>query len=83
MVARMMNQPSLASRLFCLKGSLSSCVQLKAIRQRSRRKYRSTAAIVPSWMTALNPAPGSSHPNRAGRMRRCALDDMGRNSVRP
>src|SRR5215208_110238 len=43
----------------------------------------STAASVPSWQTAVNAAPGSSQPRNAGTMRRCALDEIGRNSVRP
>src|SRR5689334_796116 len=43
----------------------------------------STAASVPSWQTAVNAAPGSSQPRKAGTMRRCALDEIGRNSVSP
>src|ERR1041385_5508106 len=43
----------------------------------------STAASVPSWQTAENAAPGSSQPSNAGTMRRCALDEIGRNSVSP
>src|SRR6476661_2783378 len=42
-----------------------------------------TAAIVPSWTTAVNAAPGSSQPAKAGTIRRCAVLEMGRNSVRP
>ena len=43
----------------------------------------STAAIVPSWITAVNAAPGSSQPMKAGTIRRCAVLETGRNSVRP
>src|SRR5918992_284685 len=43
----------------------------------------STAAIVPSWMTAVNAAPGSAQPSSLGTMSRCAELEMGRNSVRP
>src|SRR6476646_6404660 len=43
----------------------------------------STAAIVPSWTTAVNAAPGSSQPRNAGTMRRCAVLEIGRNSVSP
>jgi hypothetical protein len=42
-----------------------------------------TAAIVPSWVTAVNAAPGSSQPRKAGTMRRCPVLEMGRNSVSP
>src|SRR5215203_3356152 len=55
----------------------------RAIRHRSARKYRSTAAIVPSWVTAVNAAPGSSQPRKAGTIRRCPVLETGRNSVRP
>ena len=36
--------------------------------------------MVPSWITAVNAAPGSSQPSRAGTMRRCPLLEIGRNS---
>ena len=39
--------------------------------------------MVPSWVTAVNAAPGSSQPRKAGTMRRCAVLEMGRNSVSP
>src|SRR5215213_1577738 len=42
-----------------------------------------TAAIVPSWITAVNAAPGSCQPSRAGTIRRWPLLETGRNSVRP
>src|SRR4051794_27861444 len=42
-----------------------------------------TAAMVPSWITAVNDAPGSPQPKSSGTMRRWPLDDTGRNSVRP
>jgi hypothetical protein len=34
-------------------------------------------------MTAVKDAPGSFCPNRAGRILKCALEEMGRNSVIP
>ncbi len=43
----------------------------------------STASSVPIWMTAVNAAPGSPHPNSSGKIRRWALLEIGRNSVRP
>ena len=43
----------------------------------------STAAIVPSCVTAVNAAPGSSQPRKAGTMRRWAVLEIGRNSVIP
>ena len=43
----------------------------------------STAAIVPSWITALKAAPGSGQPARAGITRTCPVDEIGRNSVSP
>src|SRR3954451_9391199 len=39
--------------------------------------------MVPSWMTAVKAAPGSSQPRKAGTIRRCAVLETGRNSVRP
>src|SRR6478735_6743377 len=43
----------------------------------------STASSVPIWMTAVNAAPGSPQPNSSGKIRRCALLEIGRNSVSP
>ena len=43
----------------------------------------STASSVPIWITAVNAAPGSPHPKSSGKIRRWALLEMGRNSVRP
>src|SRR3954447_3975242 len=34
-------------------------------------------------MTAVNAAPGSSHPRKAGTILRCAVLETGRNSVSP
>ena len=53
------------------------------MRHRSLQKWRTTAAIVPSCTTAVKAAPGSSQPKNAGMMRRWAVDEIGRNSVRP
>src|SRR3954447_836886 len=39
--------------------------------------------MVPSWMTAVNAAPGSDHPASFGTMSRCAELEIGRNSVSP
>ena len=39
--------------------------------------------MVPSCVTAVNAAPGSSQPANAGTMRRWAVLEMGRNSVSP
>src|SRR5690606_16958258 len=48
------------------------------------QKYTSTAASVPIWVIAVNVAPGSVADGRnSPMMRRCALDEIGRNSVRP
>src|SRR3954451_5880709 len=43
----------------------------------------STASVVPSWITAVKAEPGSSQPTNAGTMRRCAVLEIGRNSVSP
>src|SRR4051812_11053270 len=42
-----------------------------------------TASSVPICVIAVNVAPGSPHPVSAPTMRRCALDEIGRNSVSP
>ena len=43
-----------------------------------------TAASVPSWVMAVNVAPGSECDGRnSPTMRRWALEEIGRNSVRP
>ena len=82
-VPMMMYQPIRASRSERIDGSRRLRSHARAIRHRSSRKYRSTAAIVPSWITAVNAAPGSSQPKKAGTIRRCPLLEMGRNSVSP
>ena len=38
---------------------------------------------MPSWITAVKPAPGSGQPSSAGTMRRWPLEEIGRNSVSP
>src|SRR6476660_8361641 len=43
----------------------------------------STASSVPIWMTAVKAAPGSPQPKSSGKIRRCALLEIGRNSVSP
>src|SRR5690606_16986485 len=43
-----------------------------------------TAVSVPIWVIAVNAAPGSAPPGRSSpTMRRCALEEIGRNSVSP
>jgi hypothetical protein len=42
-----------------------------------------TENIVPIWITAVKDAPGSFWPNNAGRILKCALEEIGRNSVTP
>jgi hypothetical protein len=79
----MMYQPIRASSSERSSGRRRLAVQVRAIRHRSARKYSSTAAIVPSCVTAVNAAPGSSQPTNAGTMRRCAVLDTGRYSVSP
>ena len=50
----------------------------------SRAKYRITANSVPIWVMAVNVAPGSVAPGKnKPAIRKCALDEMGRNSVKP
>ena len=39
--------------------------------------------MVPSWVTAVKAAPGSSQPRKAGTMRRWPVLEIGRNSVTP
>ena len=82
-VPAMMYQPIRASSCERSSGRRRLCSHVRAIRQRSLRKYRRTAAIVPSWITAVNAAPGSSQPKKAGTMRRWPELEIGRNSVRP
>ena len=52
-------------------------------RTMSSRKYTRAATSVPIWITAVNPAPGSSQPRNAGTTRMWAVLLMGRNSVSP
>jgi hypothetical protein len=80
---RMMNQPIRASRWPRYSGFTSDLAHTDPIRQMSLRKKMSTASSVPIWMTAVNAAPGSPQPNISGRIRRCALLEIGRNSVSP
>ncbi len=78
----MMSQPIRASG--SPRGTLptSDRAQARMIRAMSRAKNRTTAASVPSWVTAVKEAPGS-FPVSSPTTRRCALEEMGRNSVRP
>src|SRR6476659_4575066 len=76
-------QPRRESSVCRISGLRSPRTQATRMRAISVRKYRRMAAIVPSWMTAVNAAPGSSQPANAGTMRRCAVLETGRNSVRP
>ena len=72
-----MYQPIRASSSERSSGSRRLRSQVVAIRHRSSRKYSSTAAIVPSWVTAVNAAPGSSQPRKAGTIRRCPVLEIG------
>src|SRR5829696_8095533 len=78
-----MYQPRRASTFPRLTRPSRLRTHARAIRHRSARKYRRTAAIVPSWVTAVNAAPGSSQPRKAGTMRRWAVLEIGQNSVSP
>src|SRR5436190_19262786 len=82
-VPRPMYHPVRASSSERSSGRRRLAHHVRRIRSRSSRKYRSTAAIVPSWMTAVNAAPGSSQPRNAGTIRRWAVLETGRNSVSP
>src|SRR5699024_12849877 len=54
------------------------------IRVISAQKYSSTAISVIIWVMAVNPAPGSAAPGKnSPTTRKCAEDEMGKNSVRP
>ncbi len=79
----MMYQPIRASRWPRYSGLTSDLSHIDAIRQMSLRKKIRTASSVPIWITAVKAAPGSSHPKNSGKIRRCALLEIGRNSVRP
>src|SRR5918998_2682389 len=82
-VPRIRYQPRRASSSERRPRSRREASQARAMRTRSSRKYRTTAAIVPSWMTAVNAAPGSSQPAKAGTIRRWPLLEIGKNSVSP
>ncbi|MDQ0711244.1 hypothetical protein QFZ55_000696 [Streptomyces luteogriseus] len=52
----------------------------------SLKKYTSTAAIAPTWMTAENPTTASSStgmPISPSTIFRCPVEETGRNSVTP
>ena len=78
-----MYQPKRASNVRRSSGRRSERPQLLAIHHRSRAKCTTTAAAVPSCTTAVKAAPGSGQPIMAGTIRRCAVDEIGRNSVSP
>jgi hypothetical protein len=83
-VPMMMSQPIRASG--SLRGTLptSDCAHRPMMRPIVRRKYSSTAVSVPIWVMAVKVAPGSVADGRnSPTMRRCALEEMGRNSVSP
>ncbi len=64
-------------------GLVQERTHVVATATRSRQKYRTTASMVPSCTTAVNSAPGSSQPKKAGTSSRCPELEMGRNSVSP
>ena len=49
----------------------------------SGQKYAMTAARAASCIAAENADPGSCHPNNAGTMRICAVEEIGISSVMP
>ena len=83
MVPRMTYQPIFASWSRRRSGRTSERAQVLMMRAMSCRKYTMTAASVPICVTAVNAAPGSPQPKICDRTRMCALEEIGRNSVRP
>jgi hypothetical protein len=67
--------------------SFETGLVLRASRPATARTRPNTTRVVPhsvpSWVTAVNAAPGSGQPSNAGTTRRCALGDTGMNSVSP
>ena len=82
-VPTMMNQPRRASTVPRAAGSRSDRSHAVAMFHRSCRKYRRIAAIVPSCVTAVNAAPGSSQPRNAGTIRTWPVEETGSSSVAP
>src|SRR3954449_2413807 len=82
-VAAMMYQPIRARGSERSDGSRNARRNVVRICHRSLRKNSRTAASVPSCVTAVNAAPGSSQPKMDAAMRWWALEEMGKNSVRP
>ena len=80
----MMSQPMRASGSLRGARPTSERNHWPMMRTMSRQKNTTTAASVPICVMAVNAAPGSSAAGRnMPRMRRCALDEIGRNSVSP
>ena len=77
------SQPIRASGLSRGTVPRSEPTQLRMISQMSRRKYRITAASVPSWVIAVNADPTSSPPKNCPTIDWWALEEIGRNSVSP
>src|SRR4051812_39521222 len=56
------------------------------MRLMSPKKYTNTAAMAPTWITAVNPTTAGSStgmPSNPSVILRCPVDETGRNSVRP
>ena len=76
-------QPIRASRCPRYSGLNRERNQVDPIRQMSWRKKIRTASSVPIWITAVNAAPGSPHPNSSGKIRRWALLEIGQELGEP
>ena len=84
MLPMMISQPIFASGSLRGMRPASAWNHRLMMRTMSRQKNSTTAASVPICVIAVKAAPGSCAPGRnSPRMRRCALDDTGRNSVSP
>src|SRR3954454_24382724 len=82
-VPKRTSRPSRESSVPRISGLRRPRTHATRMRAMSARKYTRIAAIVPSCVTAVKAAPGSSQPSIAGTIRRWAVLEMGRNSVMP
>ena len=79
----MMYQPMRASILERRSRLTRLRAQVRTMRTMSRQKKTITASSVPIWVTAVKAAPGSCQPSSCESTRMCALEEIGRNSVKP
>src|SRR5699024_5798219 len=80
----MISQPIRTSGSECGTLPTSARHHWAMIRVISAQKYSSTASSVPIWVMAVNTAYGTSAPGKKHpTTRKCAEDEMGKNSVRP